>query len=65
MLPFDSDDNRETARQTIYEPVPFTHPIWDFVSAEAKDIIKGLLHKDRFNRISLEMVLTHPWICKR
>lgn len=32
MLPFDSDDNKETARQTIYEPVPFNHPIWNFVS---------------------------------
>ena len=54
MLPFDSDDNRETARQTIYEPVPFTHPIWDFVSGEAKDLIRGLLEKDRTKRITLE-----------
>ena len=65
MLPFDAEDNKETARMTIYEPVPFTHPIWDFVTAEAKDLIKGLLNKDRFKRISLENVLTHPWICKR
>lgn len=64
MLPFDSDDNRETARQTIYDPVPFTHPIWDFVSSEAKDLINGLLQKDRLKRISLEDVLKHPWICK-
>ena len=41
MLPFDSDDNRETARQTIYDPVPFTHPIWGYVSPEAKDLIEG------------------------
>jgi len=65
MLPFDSDDNRETARQTIYEPVPFNHPIWGFVSNEAKDLIKALLHKDKNQRISLEAVLIHPWICKR
>jgi len=25
MLPFDSEDNKETARQTIYDPVPFEH----------------------------------------
>lgn len=24
-----------------------------------------LLEKDRFNRISLEDVLAHPWICKK
>lgn len=65
MLPFDSEDSKETARQTIYEPIPFTHPIWEFVSAEAKDLIKGLLNKDRFKRITLDAVLTHPWICKR
>lgn len=65
MLPFDSDDNKETARQTIYDPVPFSHPIWGFVSQEAKDLIQGLLHKDRTQRTSLETVLCHPWICKR
>jgi calcium/calmodulin-dependent protein kinase I len=32
MLPFDSDDNKETARQTIYDPVPFDHSVWNFVS---------------------------------
>lgn len=44
MLPFDSDDNRETARQTIYDPVPFTHPIWEYVSQDAKHLIKGKFH---------------------
>ena len=65
MLPFDADDSKEIARLTIYEPVPFVHPIWDFVSSEAKDLIKGLLNKDRFKRIALSSVLTHPWVCKR
>jgi len=41
MLPFDHDDNRETAKQTIYDPVPFKHPIWEYVSPDAKDLIKG------------------------
>jgi calcium/calmodulin-dependent protein kinase I len=41
MLPFDSDDNRETARQTIYDEVPFSHPIWEYVSTDAKHLIKG------------------------
>lgn len=65
MLPFDSDDNKETARQTIYEPVPFTHPVWEFVSSEAKDLIKKLMEKDRTKRIRLEEVLDHPWIVKK
>ena len=43
MLPFDSDDNKETARQTIYDPVPFGHKVWSFVSTEAKDLIQSKL----------------------
>jgi hypothetical protein len=43
MVPFDSNDQKEAARKTIYEPVPFTHPIWDFVSSEAKDLITSKL----------------------
>ena len=39
MLPFDSEDNKETARQTIYDPVPFDAPCWQKVSNEAKDLI--------------------------
>lgn len=41
MLPYDSDDNKETARQTIYDPVPFGNNVWKFVSNDAKDIIKS------------------------
>ena len=43
MLPFDSDDNKETARQTIYDPVPFDHSVWNFVSSEAKHLITSKL----------------------
>ena len=39
MLPYDSDDNKETARQTIYDPVPFGNKVWQFVTEEAKDLI--------------------------
>ena len=65
MLPFDSNDQRETARQTIYDPVPFDHIIWNYVSTEAKDLIAKLLIKDRFKRIQLDAVLAHPWITKK
>ena len=41
MLPFDSDDNKETARQTIYDPVPFDHAVWGFASKDVKDIISS------------------------
>ena len=38
-LPFDSTDDKEIGRKTIYNQIEFTHPIWQNVSAEAKDLI--------------------------
>jgi serine/threonine protein kinase len=40
-LPFDSEDDRDIARKTIYEEVSFIHPVWDTVSPEAKDLIRS------------------------
>jgi serine/threonine protein kinase len=75
MLPFDSNDNKEIARQTIYDPVLFDDDIWKNKSNEVKDLILSniimflflleLLEKDRFKRISIEEVLSHPWICNK
>jgi serine/threonine protein kinase len=64
MLPFDAEDSKEIARKTVYEDVHFTHPCWQYASPDSKHLITGLLKKDRFERISIEGVLTHPWICK-
>ena len=44
--------------------MPFNHPVWEYVSIEAKELIKGLLHKDRFKRMDLQTVLTNNWVCK-
>jgi serine/threonine protein kinase len=38
-LPFDSEDDREIARKTIYEEVAMAHPIWQKVSDDAKDLV--------------------------
>ena len=65
MLPFDSESNRETARQTVQEPVPFKHKLWEYVSNDAKDIILKLLNKDSESRPPLTEILVHPWICRR
>lgn len=41
-LPFDSDDDREIARKTIYEEVSLAHPIWEAeISAEVKDLVRS------------------------
>ena len=61
-LPFDDDEDREIARQTIYEKVDFSYKTWDVVSSQAKDLITKMLEKDKKKRIKLEEVLQHDWI---
>ena len=39
-LPFDDDDDREIARQTIHDPVDFSYHVWKKIPDEAKDLIK-------------------------
>lgn len=46
-LPFDSEDDREIARKTIYEELAMAHPIWEQgISDEAKDLVRSKLLKD-------------------
>jgi serine/threonine protein kinase len=40
-LPFDSEDDREIARKTIYQDVTFSNPVWTEISVQAKDLIQG------------------------
>lgn len=64
-LPFDDDDDREIARQTIHDEVDFSYHVWKKIGAEVKQMIKKLLEKDKKDRMTLEEVLQHPWILKK
>jgi serine/threonine protein kinase len=61
VLPFDDEDDKEIAKQTIYDPVDFSFSPWDKVSPEARALVKGLLEKNRSKRPSLEEVLKDQW----
>jgi len=63
-LPFDHKEDREIAKKTIYEEVSFSHPAWQQISPEAKELVSRLLEKDPEERISLELVLQHSWIIR-
>lgn len=63
-LPFDDDDDREIARQTIHDEVDFSYHVWKNVGSDVKQLIKKLLEKDKKDRMKLEEVLQHPWILK-
>lgn len=57
VLPFDDEDDKEIARQTIYSPVSFDFSPWETISKEAKDICQVLLEKNRHKRTNLEAIL--------
>ena len=61
-LPFDSQDDKEIGRKTIYQEISFNHPVWNNVSEQGKDLISKLLIKNRKQRIGITEVLEHPWI---
>ena len=64
-LPFDDEHSeREIARQTIQDPVPFPNDIWDKLSNEAKEFVDGLLQKKPEDRMSITQVLESKWITK-
>merc|ERR1719409_2141870 len=63
--PFDVPESAEATAQRIREArpdLPFPEPIWENISREAKDLIKGLLQPDPALRLSLEKVMAHPWL---
>jgi len=45
VLPFDDEDDKEIARQTIQEAPDFSFSPWDEKSKEAQDLVKKLLEK--------------------
>ena len=64
-LPFDDKHSeREIARQTIQDPVPFENKIWSKYTPEARTFVEGLLQKKPEKRYSIKELLEHPWIKK-
>lgn len=57
VLPFDDEEDKEIARQTIQDAPDFSFEPWDAVSEDAKDIVRKLLEKNRAKRLNLEDAL--------
>nr|CAG4716733.1 unnamed protein product [Naegleria fowleri] len=58
--PFYANDDKSTMRNIV--AVRYTFP--DYISEEAKDLVKKLLVKEPSERITLDQVLQHPFITK-
>ena len=64
-LPFDDKHSeKEIARKTIQDAVPYDKKIWSKYSPEAWIFVEGLLQKKPEKRYSIKEILEHPWIKK-
>ncbi len=61
VLPFDDDDDKEIARQTIQDHPDFSFHPWEKVSQAAQEACKQMLEKNRHKRPQLEEVLNFEW----
>lgn len=60
--PFHSKSNREVLERTARGQYTLSGPQWNDVSSEAKDLVKQMLEKSPWKRITAEEVLDHPWL---
>jgi serine/threonine protein kinase len=60
--PFQSPSDEESMERTLRGDFSFDDPEWMTVSAQAKDLICGMLEVDPRERLSMEEVLGHPWL---
>lgn len=64
-LPFDDEHSeKEIARQTIHDPVPYHPSLWKKLSKESRDFVNKLLQKDPDKRMTIKQILEHEWIKK-
>ena len=62
---FDAQGNQKRLYKLIkLGKYRFPSPYWDYVSEQAKDLIKNLLQLDPNKRYSAQQVLKHKWVNK-
>lgn len=64
VLPFDDEDDKEIARQTIQIAADFSFHPWEKVSQAAQDVCKVLLEKSRSKRGTIEDILNMEWFAE-
>ncbi|CAN4099115.1 unnamed protein product [Withania somnifera] len=60
--PFCAETEEGIAHAIVKGTIDFNRDPWPRVSDEAKDLVKGMLNADPYNRFTVEEVLEHHWI---
>jgi calcium-dependent protein kinase len=59
--PFNSDDDNEIFNVIKKSQLYFPDEEWNYISPQAKDLLKKILVKDPAKRISIKEILDHDW----
>jgi len=62
--PYMGQNLEEVKREIENKPLTFEQSDWEFISDEAKDLLKKMLNKNAQERIDAETALNHPWLKK-
>ena len=62
--PFEGKDDEEIENNIKQGKIDFNDPVWDYISNDAKDLIKKLLNIKVDKRYTAKQALNHPWIIK-
>lgn len=60
--PYQCPKDSDTQKAILKNEVTFPDRYWSRISPDAIDLVKGLLQKNKKNRLSLPEALKHPWI---
>ena len=60
--PFNGPTTDSILEQIASESVTFPQELWEGVSSEAINLLRGMLNKDSATRISFTECLNHPWL---
>jgi len=63
--PFKGRSKNEIFRSIMQGSLSFDNPIWDVISAEAKDFIVRALHSDPSKRATAKNLLEYPWLYRQ
>jgi calcium-dependent protein kinase len=60
--PFDGETEKDILDAVVVSDLNFESEIWNFVSDQAKDLIKHLIDRNPETRYSITDILNHPWL---
>lgn len=61
-FPFGGETEKEYYSRVLSREVYFPSAEWKSISAEAKNLVSGMLTKDPNKRLTAEQCLSHPWL---